>query len=102
MPTETSEIYNFNQVDRKDFQLWDFGWCDIICSQVSGFRGDSFIPANFFASLLPNCIKRVVICRVTLKCLPATIYERLPFMINIYLFFPVGEEFIAKRYHIKA
>ena len=58
MPTETSEIYNFNQVDRKDFQLWDFGWCDIICSQVSGFRGDSFIPANFFASLLNHQIYR--------------------------------------------
>lgn len=58
MPTETSEIYNFNQVDRKDFQLWNHGWCDIISSQVAGFCGDSFIPADFFATLLNHQIYR--------------------------------------------
>ena len=50
--------YDFTAVGNQRFKLWDYGWCNIICSQVSGFRGQSFIPADFFATLLNHDIYR--------------------------------------------
>ena len=48
--------YDFKVVDTKQLRLWDFGWFNIISSQVSGLSGNSFIPTDFFASLLNHQI----------------------------------------------
>lgn len=48
--------YDFKVVDTKQLRLWDFGWFNIISSQVFGLSGNSFIPADFFASLLNHRI----------------------------------------------
>ena len=53
-----SANYDFKVVDTKQFRLWDFGWFNIISSQISGLSGDSFIPADFFVTLLNHRIYR--------------------------------------------
>lgn len=58
-PRETSTVkYDFTVIGNQRFKLWDHGWCDIICSQVSGMSSQSFIPADFFAALLNHGIYR--------------------------------------------
>ena len=58
-PRETGTIkYDFTVMGNQRFKLWDYGWCNIICSHVSGMSGDSFIPADFFATLLNHEIYR--------------------------------------------
>ena len=58
-PCETDTIkYDFKVIYNHRFKLWDYGWCNIICSQVPGLSGGSFIPADFFATLLNHEIHR--------------------------------------------
>ena len=58
-PRQTDTIkYDFTVIYNHEFRLWKYGWFDIICSQVSGLSGGSFIPADFFATLLNHEIYR--------------------------------------------
>ena len=50
--------YDFTVMGNPCFKLWDYGWFDITCCQVSGVSGQPFIPTDFFASLLNHEIYR--------------------------------------------
>lgn len=53
--TDTTQ-YDFTVIGNQDFKLCKYAWVDIICSQVTGMSGGSFIPADFFTSLLNHDI----------------------------------------------
>ena len=58
-PRRTDTIkYDFTVIDNQRFKLWDHGWFYSTCCQVSGVSGQSFMPADIFASLLNHEIYR--------------------------------------------